>query len=396
MNEELVKKLARGELSFHQIGENCSLEEAPEMRRKALEQMTGVKLEHVGKYSINLAAVTGKNIDNPVGAVQVPVGVAGPLKVKAEGREAEHPIFLATTEGALVASVNRGCSALNKAGGARAIVLKDEMTRAPAFRCESAGDSVKFVEWVKGNEEKIRAEAESTTKHGKLVSITPFFIGRTVWLRFSYHTGEASGLNMVTIATKKAVDFIQKSQELAKCIALSGNACIDKKTSAMNFILGRGKSVIAEATIPAVVLEEVLKCTPEEFVEVNYRKNLLGSVMAGAHGFNAHAANPAAAMLIALGQDEAHAVDASYCVTSAEANSDGSLYVSVTMPSVYVGSLGGGTRVETQKELLGATGVESARELACVLASAVLAGEISLVGALATGTLASAHAELGR
>lgn len=397
--EGLVDKAAKGEIKLHEIegqlppGEG---KKAVALRRKAVEKMTGKPLTHVGSHTIDVAAITGRNIDSPIGAVQVPVGIAGPVKVKGSSADGDYPLFLATTEGALVASVNRGCSCINKAGGATAAIIRDEMTRAPVFRAKSVTEAVKFVSWVNENYSKVKAEAESTTRHGKLKSITPFFIGRTVWLRFAYETGDAAGLNMVTIATQKAVDFISANTKLAKIIALSGNVCVDKKASGLNFVLGRGKTVIAEVTLPRKVMRDVLKCTPEEFAEVNYRKNLLGSILANALSFNAHQANIIAAAFIALGQDVAHVVDGSMGVMVAEIDENGDLYASVTIPALYVGAVGGGTRVETQKELLEATGVKGSKELAEVIAVAALAGEISLIGALATGTLASAHARLGR
>lgn len=392
----MLERVLKGEIKLHEIQEHCEPEKAMAIRRLALERMFGAKLKHVGSYSIGLAAVTGRNIDSPIGAVQVPVGVAGPLKVNGDFAKGDYPIFLATTEGALVASVNRGCTVLNGAGGAKVKILKDEMTRAPVFKTKGISDSVKFVEWVKENHSKIKSEAETTSSHVKLKSITPFYIGRNVWLRFAYETGDAAGLNMVTIATQKAVDLISSGQKLAKIVALSGNVCVDKKASGLNFVLGRGKTVVAEAVIPKEVVKKVLKCEPKDFVDVNYRKNLLGSILANALAFNAHQANIIAAAFIALGQDPAHVVDGSMGVTTAELDENGDLYVSVTIPALYVGSLGGGTRVETQKELLEAMRIKSSKELAEVIAAAALAGDISLVGALATGTLASAHAKLGR
>ncbi len=393
---DLLERVLKGEVKLHEIQEHCPVPKAIAIRRRAIEERQGAKLKHVSSYSIDLPAVTGRNIDSPIGAVQVPVGVAGPLKVKGEHANGEYPVFLATTEGALVASVNRGCTAINAAGGADAKVLKDEMTRAPVFKAKNVSEAVKFVDWVGGNFAKIRAEAEGESKFTKLKSITPFYIGRNVWLRFAYETGDAAGLNMVTIATQRACDWIAANQKGAKLVALSGNVCVDKKVSGLNFVLGRGKSVIAEAVLTRKALKGVLKCSAEEFVDVNYRKNLLGSVMGVSRGFNAHAANVIAATFIALGQDPAHVVDGSMAVTTAELEGNGDVYVSVTIPALCVGTLGGGTRVETQRELLDAMKVKSSKELAEVIAAAVLAGEISLIGALAEGTLAGAHARLGR
>lgn len=392
---DLLKRVLKGEIKLHEIQGHCPLPKAIAIRRRAVEERQGAALKNVASYSIDLPAVTGRNIDSPIGCVQVPVGVAGPLKVSGEQAKGEYPVFLATTEGALVASVNRGCAALNAAGGARARILKDGMTRAPVFKVKDVSEAVGFVGWVNGNFAKIRKEAEGESKFTKLRSITPFHIGRNVWLRFEYETGDAAGLNMVTIATQRACDWIAASQKGAKMVALSGNVCVDKKASGLNFVLGRGKSVIAEAVLTRKALKEVLKCSAEEFVDVNYRKNLLGSIMGVSRGFNAHAANIIAASFIALGQDPAHVVDGSMAVTTAEPEGDG-VYVSVTIPALYVGTVGGGTRVETQRELLGAMKVKNSRELAEVVAAAVLAGEISLIGALAEGTLAGAHARLGR
>jgi hydroxymethylglutaryl-CoA reductase (NADPH) len=392
----LLEKVLKGEIKLHEIQEHCEQHKAIAIRRIALERMFGAKLKHVGSYTIDLPAVTGRNIDSPIGAVQVPVGVAGPVKVKGDYADGSYPIFLATTEGALVASVNRGCTAINGSGGARAKITKDEMTRAPVFKTKSIYDSVRFAEWVQQNYAEIKKHAEANSRFTRLHSITPFYIGRNVWLRFAYETGDAAGLNMVTIATQQAVDWIMANQKLAKIVALSGNVCVDKKASGLNFVLGRGKSVAAEVVIPKAVVRKVLKCKPEEFVEVNYRKNLLGSIFADALAFNAHQANIIAAAFIALGQDAAHVVDGSMGVTTAEVERNGDLYVSVTIPALYVGTVGGGTRVETQRELLDAMGVKSSKELAEVIAVAALAGEISLIGALATGTLAQAHARLGR
>lgn len=392
---ELVAKIAKGVIAFHEASDFADAKTAIAARRAAIEKTSSAPLKHVAACSIDLAAVTGRNIDSPIGAVQVPVGVAGPLSISGSHAKGEYPIFLATTEGALVASVNRGCTALNAAGGANARVFRDAMTRAPAFKARNASDALVFVSWVEKNFGKIKAEAERTTSHGRLLSITPFIAGRTVFLRFAYGTGDASGLNMVTIATDNAVRYIDAAQRLARCVALSGNMCVDKKACALNALLGRGKSVIADALLPSKIVKQVLKTTPERIVDVNYRKNLIGSALAGSHSFNAHYANVVAAAFIALGQDAAHVVDGSLGMTNAEMEGK-DLYISVTLPALYVGTVGGGTRVETQAELLRATRAKTSGELAEVIASAVLAGEISLLAALAAGELASAHAKLGR
>ncbi len=401
--KRLLSDLISGKLKLYELENYVDASKACEIRRKFIEKVTGAKLEHIGYFSINVEAAMKKNIENMIGVVQIPLGIAGPLKIEGEYAKGEFYIPLATTEGALVASVNRGCSAITKSGGARTFIIKDAMTRAPVFKLKNAKRAIEFVEWVEKHFEDIKKVAESTTKHGKLLSIDPWVVGRSVFLRFSYDTKDASGLNMVTIATDAAVRYIEENFEDAICISLSGNLCVDKKPAALNFILGRGKSVIAEAVIKREVCKKVLKTTPEDIVEVNYRKNLLGSALSLSHGFNAHYANIVAALFIATGQDEAHAVDGSLGITTTELY-DGDLYISVYLPCIYVGTVGGGTRVETQRECLEILGVAgsgdppgvNAKKLAEIVAAAVLAGELSLLAALAAGHLARAHEKFGR
>jgi hydroxymethylglutaryl-CoA reductase (NADPH) len=260
----------------------------------------------------------------------------------------------------------------------------------------------KLVEWVNENFMRLKEKAEATTRFGKLLSIEPFVAGRSVFLRFAYDTKDAMGMNMVTIATDAAVDLILSMND-AELVALSGNMCTDKKPAAINAITGKGKTVSADVVLNREIIREKLKTTPEKMAEVNYRKNLVGSARAGSLGFNAHAANIAAAIFIACGQDAAHVVEASNAMTLMELTDDG-LYCSVTLPSLAVGTVGGGTGIGAQHECLRMLGTAGAgdppgansKKLAEIVAAAVLAGEISLIGALAAGHLAKAHAELGR
>ena len=362
-------------------------------------------MENVLDYTIDAGAVTKKNIENMIGTIQIPLGIAGPLKINGEYADEDFMLPLATTEGALVASVNRGCTAITGSGGANVRIFQDNMTRAPVFKMKGVAHAKDFVMWIKEekNFHKMKQKAEETTRFGKLISVEPFVTGNTVYLRFAYDTKDAMGMNMVTIATDAVLDLI--SDEFgAYPISLSGNMCTDKKPAAINNILGRGKTVAADVVIPKDIVSSKLKTTPEMMEEVNYRKNLLGSARAGALGYNAHAANIVAALYLACGQDAAHVVEGSTAITTMEVNEYGDLYCSVTMPSVQVGTVGGGTNISTQKDCLGLLGVSGAGEvagnnskkLAEIVACAVLAGEISLIGAQAAGHLARAHAELGR
>ncbi|MFY9199329.1 MAG: hydroxymethylglutaryl-CoA reductase, partial [Methanosarcina flavescens] len=281
----------------------------------------------------------------------------------------------------------------------------DEMTRAPVFKLDSLERAKKFYEWVKCPEifEQMKEVAEKTTRFGKLISVKPFVTGTYVYLRFSYDTKDAMGMNMVTIATDAIMHLIE-DEFGAHPVTLSGNMCTDKKPASISTILGRGKTVVAEVIIPKEIVKEVLKCTPESMFEVNYSKNLLGSARAGALGFNAHAANIIAAIYLACGQDAAHVVEGSTAITSMELTKYEEIHCSVTLPALPVGTVGGGTGLGTQRDCLNILGVSGAgdvpginsRKFAEIVASAVLAGEISLIGAQAAGHLARSHAQLGR
>jgi len=375
---------------------------AAEARRQYLEKVVGVKLENIGKTIIDFNTVVGRNIENVIGAVQIPVGVAGPLLVKGDYANGYFYIPLATTEGALVASVNRGAKFITESGGARVKVLKDGMARAPLFRLPSLIDAVEFVEWVTQHFDELKKAAESTTRHGKLKEVQPFIVGNYVWLRLVFSTGDAMGMNMVTIASDAVAKYIQQHFPKAKLVALSGNMCVDKKANAVNFLLGRGKTVVAEAVVKREVLER-LGITAEDVHEVNVRKNLIGSALAHSYGFNAHFANIVAAIFIATGQDVAQVVESSMGITSTEPRDEG-LYISVFLPSLEVGTVGGGTGLPTQREALALLGVAgsgnppgtNALKFAEIIAAAVLAGELNLLIALARNELASAHQRLGR
>ncbi|WP_461866976.1 hydroxymethylglutaryl-CoA reductase (NADPH) [Thermococcus sp.] len=405
--EEIIKKVISGEIKLHQVEKytNGNKRLATKIRRKALEKKLGVSLENIGHYSIDPERVIGKNIENMIGVVQIPMGVAGPLKINGEYARGEFYIPLATTEGALVASVNRGCSALTAAGGVKTTIIGDKMTRAPLLKCPDARRAREVAGWVKANIDYLQEKAVSKiTRHGKLRDVRPFIVGNNLYLRFEFSTGDAMGMNMVTIASEEIMRVIEEEFPDVRYLALSGNLCVDKKPNAMNFINGRGKTVIAEAVIPPEIVEKKLKTTPELIAEVNYRKNLVGSAQAGSYGFNAHFANIVGAIFLATGQDEAQITEGSHGITLAEVTPEGDLYISITMPSLEIGTVGGGTRIPTQREALGIMGVAgggepagtNAKKFAEIVAGAVLAGELSLLAAIAAKHLAKAHKELGR
>ncbi|QXO93451.1 hydroxymethylglutaryl-CoA reductase (NADPH) [Methanospirillum purgamenti] len=400
--DEYLRRLRDGSLKLYALEKELPPDKAVAIRRRFIEEETNTKLEHIGDLSISLDAVVKKNCENMIGTIQVPVGVAGPITIHGEYAEGSYYLPLATTEGALIASVNRGCSLISAAGGTEVRILKDGMTRAPVFAADSIIHAKTICDWVMNHQDEIRAEAEATTRFGKLTSIDVTTGGTSVFVRMAFFTGDAMGMNMVTIASAKAADLISQKTG-ARLIALSGNWCTDKKPASINAVMGRGKTVSAGILLTNELIERVLKTTASSLLEVNARKNLVGSARAGSLGFNAHAANIIAAMFIACGQDPAHVVEGSLCITTVDSAPDG-VYVSVTLPALPVGTVGGGTGIDTQAESLrmldvlgsGTPPGSNAKKLAEIIASGVLAGELSLLGALAAQHLARAHSTLGR
>jgi len=404
--EELIRAIAEGRRRLHEITPGLSADEAAEVRRRALELQAGSSLATTGAYALDAQRASSLHCENFIGATQIPVGVCGPLTVRGEHVSADEQLYvpLATTEGALVASTNRGCRALREAGGAIVRVDDVGMTRAPVFRSSGIEETRRFLAWVREHEEEIRRVAEATSQHLRLLEVRSQAFGSSVYLRFRFESGDAMGMNMATIACDRVVSELLEPETGVPCIALSGNYCVDKKPSAVNFLEGRGKRIFAEATLDGAVLKGCLKTNARSLVEVQYRKNLLGSVAAGAMGFNAHYANVVAAFYMATGQDVAQVVEASMGVTCIEMRGPESVYVSVYLPDAPVGAVGGGTALDTQREALELLGVRAdgeepgrgALRLAEILGATVLAGELSLMAALTSRDLARAHERLGR
>ena len=403
MNNDLEQKLITGKIKLHDLDKLTTPKEATAVRRRAIEKLTDTALENIGAHTIDTDTACKKNIENMIGATQVPLGIAGPLKINGEHALGTYYIPLATTEGALVASTSRGAKAVTESGGATVYAQNKGMTRAPVFRTSGLKESKELVEWTQKNFQRIKKVAESTTRYGILTEIQPWIVGRNVYLRFVFDTKDAMGMNMAVIACDAVIRELIDKETDAKCISLSGNVCTDKKPSAINFISGRGKCVHAEAIIKKETLKDVLKTTAKHIFEVNYRKNLLGSAVASSLGFNAHYGNIAAALFLATGQDIAHVTEAAMGVTTCEMIKD-DLYISVYIPNLNVGTVGGGTSLGTQKEALDILGVsgpaknpgENAHKLAEITGAAILCGELSLLSAFTSRDVAKAHVKLGR
>ncbi|KAI1905251.1 hypothetical protein AGOR_G00014190 [Albula goreensis] len=345
--------------------------------------------------------VMGTCCENVIGYMPVPVGVAGPLLL--DGKQFQVP--MATTEGCLVASTNRGCRAIALSGGASSRILADGMTRGPVVQLPSACQAAEVKAWLESTDgfECIKDAFDQTSRFARLEKLMVVLAGRNLYIRFHSSTGDAMGMNMISKGTEQALSRLQEEFPELHILAVSGNFCTDKKPAAINWIEGRGKSAVCEATIPARVVREVLKTSTEDLVHLNINKNLVGSAMAGSiGGFNAHAANIVTAIYIACGQDPAQTVGSSNCITLMEPTgpSGDDLYISCTMPSIELGTVGGGTSLAPQQaclQMLGLQGAspdqpgENARQLARVVCAAVLAGELSLMAALAAGHLVKSH-----
>lgn len=360
---------------------------APEDRAAIADEAT---LETAEAYS--------GNIENFIGTVKVPVGVIGPVRLNGLNAAGDFFVPMATTEAALVASYGRGAMVASKAGGINTAVLYEGVMRTPAFRFSNMIESGLFVEWVVGQVERLKEAAEATTRHGKLVSVEPIIDSNVVFLICRYTTGDASGQNMVTIATNALCEAIA-----ADCPVpiqrwyIEGNFSGDKKASFLGMVTGRGRKVTASVTLPRAIVERYLGTTVQDMLDYGHVANL-GSHLSGQLGAQAHYANGLAALYIATGQDAACVSESAVGFTRMEAEGE-DLFCSVTMPNILVGSVGGGTGLPSQSaalNILGLKGAGKGAALAEVAAATCLCGEISIVAAIAAGDFSRAHETLAR
>ncbi|MCK5772851.1 MAG: hydroxymethylglutaryl-CoA reductase [Thermoplasmata archaeon] len=380
----------------HNKDDNTSAE-IVKKRQEFIEEFTGKKLDHLTHFSVSPEDTRG-NIENFTGVAQVPIGIAGPLKVNGEYAQGEFLIPLATTEGTLVASYNRGMKIANMNGGIKTTVLDDRMQRAPVFVFSSARDAKKFAEWVDENFENIKKSSESTSNFVKLLDIEKYMVSKFAFLRFNYSTGDAAGQNMVSKATFEACNWIVDNYEDIKHSYLESNMATDKKGSQLNILRTRGKRVVAEIVVDREILEKHLYASPEAMI-FHSRIGNIGAMISGANNNGLHSANSLAAMFIATGQDVANIAESSAGTIYSEILDDGSIYVSLTIPSLIVASYGGGTGLPTQKEcleMMGCYGKGKVMKLAEIVAAVALAGEMSLAAAISSLDWVSSHERYGK
>jgi hydroxymethylglutaryl-CoA reductase (NADPH) len=372
-------------------------EAAVARRRAFVEEFTGTRPEHLYAQSFDPHLTRG-NCELFTGVAQVPLGVAGPIRVHGEHADGEFLVPMATSEGTLVASYNRGIQVVNLSGGVRCTVVGDAMQRAPVFVFDDARAGRDFVRWVEEHLPKIREEAEATSSVARLSYIDPYLANKFVYLRFNYTTGDAAGQNMVGRATFAACSWILDHYPGVRHFYLESNFATDKKASQVNIMRTRGKRVTAECTVKREVLVERMRVEPEQLAYHSGVANV-GAFMSGANNNGAHSANAITAVFIATGQDVANVAESSAAVTYAELTREGDLYLSITIPSLIVATHGGGTGLPTQREclaMMGCTGRGSVNKFAEIVAGVVLAGELSLGAAISSSDWVSSHERYGR
>jgi len=372
-------------------------ESAAEARREFAREQTGVELSHTSHYSIDPASVQG-NIENFFGVAQVPIGLAGPLLIHGEHAEGEFYVPLATSEGTLVASYNRGMRLLTACGGVKVTVVEGFMQRAPVFFFDDARQAREFGAWVDAHRNGIREAAESTSRVAKLAHIEQYAVGPLRYLRFNFTTGDAAGQNMVGKATFASCEWIRQEHPDGVRYQLSGGIDTDKKHSQLNTLHSRGRRVIAEATIPAQTIRDMMGVDTKTMFRGRQASNA-GAMLAGSVNNGAHAANGITALFIATGQDVANVAESHAAIVYTQLQDNGDYYWSITLPSLIVATFGGGTALGTQREmleLLGCYGQGKADKLAEIIAATVLAGETSLSSAVLAGDWVSSHDRLGR
>jgi len=370
--------------------------ESVRKRREWLEEKLGIELPLVGQCAIPTEEMRG-NIESPIGAAQMPLGLAGPLLVNGMHAQGTFYVPLATTEGALVRSYERGMVMLTRAGGVAVRVAVDQNVVSPIFRFDSVEEAAAFHAIVPDHFEEFRKAAESTTRHGRLKRVEPRASGRAVIVNFYYHTADAQGMNMIVKATEHACQWAIDAGLAPRFKVFSGLSS-EKRASGFLLTGAKGKTVVAGARVAADILESYMHLTPRQVVEV-WHDSVIGHLQANAIGFNAHYANGLAAMFIALGQDVANIANAAVGITDYELTSEGDLYASVTLPSLTVATIGGGTGLGTSREclrMLGCTGAGHAAKLAEIVAATLLAGELSMAAAIGSGEFVSAHETYGR
>jgi len=356
------------------------------------------KNELADPQSLERSETYTANIENYIGTVKIPLGVVGPIRIHGTHASGDYFAPLATTEAALVASYARGAELTNAVGGIHTALLSDGVMRGPAFIFNNILESGKFVQWVAENAQSLKETAQSTTQHGKLVSIDPFIDSDTVFLLCRYETGDASGQNMVTVATQAMCEYICDTCPIRPVHwFIEANFSGDKKATFLGLHAGRGRKVTASVEIPHKFIKRYLHTDTKTLLKYCRTANL-GAMLSGQFGVQAHYANALAAFYIATGQDAACVSESAVGFTRIEPCEAG-IFASVTLPNILVGTIGGGTGLPSQAASLSITGLQGqgqAKALAELVAALCLCGELSILGAISAGHFTRAHKKLAR
>lgn len=363
-----------------------------EERRRAFERKTDTRLEAIRHDAFDPEAIA-PNIEKLIGAVHIPLGVAGPVRVNGDHANGDYYVPFATTEGTLVAGYTLGMLALTRAGGVNVKVLSEKVDLTPVFELRSIAAAHAFATWLDDHFDAIRSDCEATTRHGRLLKIRSNIIGRRVYTYFVFDAKDAMGMNMISFATHSACGNIIAQRPEVVRYYLRTNLSADKKPAFSNFVHGYGKEVVAEATISRKIADKYLNTTPEDMADF-WHASVLSGLQAGTIGHNAHFANGLAAIYIATGQDVAQIVNASQGIVSVEITDEGDLYTSLRAPCLIVATVGGGTNIDSQREcleIMGCHGTGNSNKFAEIVAATLLAGEISIASALANDRFIHAH-----
>ncbi len=397
MDHSVEKQRGISTLKIPRLADNDYSHESAANRRAFIGEQTGASLGQVSQYSFDPAILPG-NIENFIGVAQVPIGVAGPLRIDGEYAQGDFLVPLATTEGTLVASYSRGMRLLSESGGVKTTVIEQLMQRTPVFVMDDARQARELGHWVAAHFAEVKFVAEATTRVGKLIEIIQFAVGPMRHLRFNYSTGDAAGQNMTAKATYAACEWICQNYPGGARYILSGNTDTDKKYSRMSLLHTRGTRVVAEAVIKKAALREIMGVDSGDLDWAQQVSNA-GSFMVGSANNGAHAANGLTALFIACGQDAASIAEAHAGLSYTRLLDNGDYYWSITLTSLCIGTYGGGTGLATQRdslEMLGCYGTGNSNKFAEICAATVLAGETSVVGAILHGDAVSSHERYGR
>jgi hydroxymethylglutaryl-CoA reductase (NADPH) len=389
---ELSPKLHEGPAKV--LGSSVLSDDAIRRRYELIGDADAIRAELFDEWTQRRKDAYEHSIENFIGTVKLPVGLAGPLRINGLCAQGDYYIPLATTEAALVASYSRGCQVINEAGGCTAMLLNEGLSRAPGFVFAGLKEAGTFLIWVITKLEEFRTVAQATTRYGKLIDMSISVEGNHVYLVFEFTTGDAAGQNMITIATQAICDYIIKNSPVKPLTCfVEANLSGDKKASAASFVSVRGKKVSAEVSLSGELVHRKLHTTPAKMCDY-WRMSAMGAILSGTMGVQGHFANGLAALYIACGQDAACVAESAVGTTRMEVTADGGLYTAVTLPNLIVGTVGGGTMLPTQKaclDILKLSGPGKAQALSEVCASMALAGELSIIAALSCGHFTRAH-----